>query len=79
MKNLLKLTLCAFTALSFTLVSCETKRTETSQESTTPPVDSDEGAAAIDKATVPPDAAAEANAASGTADSAAAAGTTPTE
>ena len=66
MKRFFKIALFSFTIAAFTFASCETKKAETTEESTTPPVDSDEGAAELNSATQAPAGAAEENAASGT-------------
>ena len=76
MKNILKITALTVALASFSLVSCETKKSQTPELGTDAPTTIDATVSESESGkTVAPDAAAEANAASGTADSAAAAGT----
>jgi len=75
MKNILKISVLTVALASFTLVSCETKQTGTAEQGTDGPTTIDATVSESESGqTISPDAAAEANAASGTADSAAAAG-----
>ena len=75
MKNIFKISVLTLALASFTLVSCETKQTGTAEQGTDGPTTIDATVSESESGqTVAPNAAAEANAASGTADTAAAAG-----
>ena len=78
MKKIFKIPVFATTLALCTLLSCETKQTNNPEKGTDGPTTIDATVSESESGkTVPPNAAAEANAASGTADSAAAAGTAP--
>ena len=76
MKNIFRISVLTIALAIFTLVSCETKQTGSAEKGTDGPTTIDAAVSESETGkTIAPDAAAEANAASGTADSAAAAGT----
>jgi len=80
MKNIFKISILTVAMASFTLASCETKQTGNPEQGTDGPTTIDASVSESESGkTVAPDAAAEANAASGTADSLATPGTGASE